>query len=164
MRPEVCHLKFEPRLDLPIGVFRQTDPARLANPFEPRRDVHAVAHEVAVALFDHVAEMNADAKLDAPFRRHAGVALDHAVLHFDRAAHGVDHAAELDDRPIAGALDDTAMMGGDSGVEEIAAEPPQADKSSILVGPSEPGISDDVRHQDRRELSRLAHCALQLKT
>ena len=33
----------------------------------------------------------------------ARVALDHAVLNFDRAAHGVDHAAELDQRSVADA-------------------------------------------------------------
>ena len=67
LRPEVGHLKLEPRLDLPVSVFRQTNLTRLANPFEPGGDVDAVAHEVAVGLLDHVAKMNADAKLDTPF-------------------------------------------------------------------------------------------------
>ena len=106
LRPEVGHLKLEPRLDLPVGVLGQANPARLANPFEPRRDIHPVAHQVAVALLHDVAQMDADAKLDAAFGRQAGVALDHAVLHLDRAAHGVDHAAELDAAAVAGALDD----------------------------------------------------------
>ena len=43
--------------------------------------------------------MNADTKLDAALRRKAGIALDHAVLHFDGAAHGVDDAAKLDEAP-----------------------------------------------------------------
>ena len=68
-------------------------------PFQPRGDIDAVAHQVAVALLDDVAEMNADAKLDAPVGRHAGVALDHRVLHFDRAAHRVDDAAKFDQAP-----------------------------------------------------------------
>ena len=78
------------------------------------------------ALLDNVAKMNADAKLDATFRRQAGVALDHAGLHLKGATHGVDHAAELDDDPVARPLDDTAMMGGDGGVDEVAAEAPKA--------------------------------------
>jgi hypothetical protein len=45
--------------------------------------------------------MNADAKLEATLGREAGVALDHAVLHLDGAAHSVNHAAELDDGSIA---------------------------------------------------------------
>ena len=103
--------------------------------------------------------MNADAKLDPTFRRQAGVALDHASLHFDRAAHGVDHAPELDDRAVAGALHNAPVMHRDDGVDEIAAERPQARKDTILVRACEPAVSDDVRDQDRRELSGLAHCA-----
>jgi hypothetical protein len=38
-----------------------------------------------VSLLDDVAEMNADAELDAALCRHAGVAVDEAALHFDRA-------------------------------------------------------------------------------
>jgi hypothetical protein len=53
-----------------------------------------------------VAEMNADAEFDAALRRQTGVALDHAVLHFDGAAHRVDHAAELDEDAVPNALDD----------------------------------------------------------
>ena len=48
-----------------------------------------------------------DAELDAAFGREAGIALDHSVLHFDGATHGLDHAAEFDEASIPGALDDT---------------------------------------------------------
>ena len=113
-------------LDLAVGVLRETDRAGLGDALEPRGDVDAVAHQVAVAFLDDVAEMNADAELDAAFGRQAGVALDEAGLHLDRAAHRVDHAAELDDGAVAGALDDAAAMGGDGRVDEVAAKAPQA--------------------------------------
>ena len=58
--------------------------------------------------------------------RHAGVALDHAVLHLDRASHRVDHAAKLDEETVAGALDDAPVMRGDGGIDQIAAQPPKA--------------------------------------
>ena len=89
----------------------------------------------------------------------AGVALDHAVLHFDRAPYRVDHAAKLDDRAVACAFDDSAAMGGDGWIDEVAAQTSQTRKGAILVRASEPAISDDVRDQDRRKLSGLAHCA-----
>jgi hypothetical protein len=50
---------------LPIGVLGKADRARLANTLQPRGDVDAVAHEVAVAFFDDVTKVNADAKFDA---------------------------------------------------------------------------------------------------
>ena len=57
--------------------------------------------------------MNADTEDDAAILGHAGVALDHRVLDFDGAAHGVDDAAKFDDGAVAGALDNAPVMHGD---------------------------------------------------
>ena len=130
-----------------------------ADALEPRGDVDAVAHEIAVALLDDVAEMNADAKLDATLRRQAGIALDHAALHFDRAAHGVDHAAKLDEAAVAGALNDAAVMDGDGRIDQVAAERPEPRQNAILVRPGEPAVADNIRDQNRRDLPGLAHGA-----
>ena len=103
--------------------------------------------------------MNADAKFDAFFGRQAGIALDHSGLRFDGAAHRVDHAAELDDRAIAGALDDPAVMESDGGVDKVAAQRPQARERALFVGAGEPAVADDVCDKNRRELSGLGHGA-----
>ena len=66
------------------------------------------------------------------------VALDHAVLHFDGAAHRVDHAAELDNRAVAGALDDATVMHGDGRIDQIAAQRPQPRQDAIFVGSGKP--------------------------
>ena len=93
----------QPVTHLAIGVLRETDAARISDAFKARGDIDAVAHQVAVALLDHVAEMDADAELDAALGRQASIALDHAVLDLDGAAHGIDDASELDEsrRPSA---------------------------------------------------------------
>jgi hypothetical protein len=109
-RAEVCDGEIEPPFDLPVGLLGQTDSARLGNPLQSRGDVHPVAHQIAVGLLDNVAEVNADAELDAALGRQAGIALDEALLHFDGAAHGVDHAAKLDETAVAGSLDDGPVM------------------------------------------------------
>jgi hypothetical protein len=44
---------------------RHTDGTGLGDPFRSCGNVDAVAHEVTVALLDHIAEMDADAELDA---------------------------------------------------------------------------------------------------
>ena len=77
--------------------------------------------------------MNADSQFDALLGRDALVAFGHAVLHFDRAAHGVDHAAELDDEPVAGALEDAAVVDGDRRIDEVAAQRPKPRQRAILV-------------------------------
>ena len=97
--------------------------------------------------------MNADAELDAALRRQAAIALDEAGLHLDRAAHRVDDATELDDRAVASALDGAAVMGGDGGIDKVAAKAPQSRKRPLLVAPGEPAVADDIGDQDRRELS-----------
>ena len=159
-RAEIRDRQIKPSFHLTVGVFRKTDRARLANTFEARGDIDAVAHQIAVALFHHVAEMDADAELDAALGRHAGVAFGQAVLHLDGAAHGVDHAAELDQAAVAGALDDAAVVGGDGGVDQIATQAPETRERALLVGAGEPAVADDVRDQNRRELAGLGHRAL----
>jgi hypothetical protein len=44
---------------LAVGVLGKTDRPGLGDPLETRSDVDAVAHEIAVALLDDIAEMNA---------------------------------------------------------------------------------------------------------
>ena len=48
-------------------------------------------------LYDHVAEIDADAQLDAGIRRDTGVSLGHSLLHLHRAAHRIDDADKLDE-------------------------------------------------------------------
>jgi len=56
-------------------------------------------------------------KLDAALGRETGVALGHAVLHLNGAAHGVDDAAELDEDAVTGALHHAAVMHSDGRID-----------------------------------------------
>ena len=158
-RAEVGDRQVEPTLDLPVGLLRQADRARRGDAFQSRGDVDAVAHQVAVALLDDVAHMNADPKDDPAVLGHAGVALDHGVLHFDRAAHGVDDAAEFDDRAVAGALDDPPVVHAYGRIDQIAAKRPQPRQDAILVRAGQPGVANHVRAQNRREFACFRHGA-----
>ena len=82
-----------------------------------------------------VTDVDADPELDAAVLRQAGVALDHAVLDLDRAANSVHDAAEFDDRSVARALDDTTVMYGNCGIDQIATQGSQPRENSVLVGP-----------------------------
>jgi hypothetical protein len=64
-RAEIADREIEPALHLTIGVLGKADRARLANALQPRRDVDAVPHQIAVGLLDDITEVNADAKFDA---------------------------------------------------------------------------------------------------
>src|ERR1700722_12878004 len=113
LQAEIVYRKVEPPLHLAIGVLGQADRARVTDALDPSGNIDAVAHQVAVALLDHVAEMDADPKFDALVRRDPSVALDHRPLDFNGAVHCVDDAAELDDAAVARALDDAPMVDRD---------------------------------------------------
>ena len=116
-RAEISDRHIEPAANLTVGVLGKTNRARFGDPFQSCGDVDPIAHQIAVAFFDDVAQMDADPEFYAALGRQAGVALDQAVLHFDGAAHRVDHAAEFDEAAVAGALDDAPMMGGDGRID-----------------------------------------------
>src|SRR5208282_3640366 len=74
--------------------------------------------------------------------------LNQAVLHFDRAADCIDYAAKLDDRAVAGELDDASVVGGDCRVDEIAAKAAEARKRPVLIGACKPRVADDMAMSD----------------
>jgi hypothetical protein len=118
---------------LSIGVFRKANSSGLGNALQSSGDVDAIAHEIAIALLDHIANVDANAKLNAPLRREASVSLDHSVLNFDGAAHGVNYAAKLNDASVASALNYTPMMHGYCRVNQVATERAQPRQCPILV-------------------------------
>jgi hypothetical protein len=55
-------------------------------------------------------------------RRSAGkpaLRFDHGILHLDGASHGIDNAAELDQRAIARALHHAPLVHGDGGIDQV---------------------------------------------
>jgi hypothetical protein len=101
---EIVDLEVEAGAHLPVGVLGKADRAGLRDPLQSRGNIDAVAHQIAVALLDHVAQVNSDPELYSALGGHAGVAFDHSVLNFHRAADGVDDATELDKSAVASAL------------------------------------------------------------
>src|SRR6516225_7706719 len=144
---EIGHREVEPPLDLPVGLLGEANRARLCDALQACGDIHAVAHQVAVALLHNIAEMNADTEFDALVGRDLGVALDHRPLDFDGAVHRIDDTAEFNDAAVASALDDAAMMHGDGGVDQVAPKGPEPRERAILVRASKPRITDDVSDQ-----------------
>jgi hypothetical protein len=143
---------------------------RISNSVKSRCYVDAVSHQVAVALLDDIANVDADTKLNPPIRWKARVALEHTVLHLDGAAHSIDHASELDEDSISCPLGHATVMHSDCKVDEITLERPQARNCPFLVGtasllhPATPAakiaaslrVSVIVALQDDPRLARLA--------
>jgi hypothetical protein len=66
---------------------------------------------------------------------------------------------QLDNAAVAGALDDTSVVNGNSRVNQIAAQSPQPREDAVFVGPREARIADYIRAKDRRKFPGLAHRA-----
>jgi hypothetical protein len=83
-------------------------------------DIDAVAHEIAVGLRHHVAHMNAEAELDAAFRRQSLITLVHTSLHLDRTPHGIHHASELRQHAVACDFHDASAVLEDLGIDQVS--------------------------------------------
>ena len=156
-RAGVADCGVEPPLDKPKRLLGETNASGLANAFESRGNIDAIAHQVAVGLLDHVPQVDANAELDAPLRWQADVSLCCAVLQLDSAIHGDNHAAKLDEAAVAGPLDDAPVMRVDGGIDEIAPKPPQPREGANLVRTGQLAVADDVRDQNSRDLTGSRH-------
>jgi hypothetical protein len=72
----------------------------------------------------------------------------------DHALHGVHHARELGEQPVAGGLEDAAAVRGDRGIEELRAQRLQARERAFLVGAHHAAKAHHVGGEDRRQASR----------
>src|ERR1700737_2832655 len=126
------------------------DPARLGQRLEPCGDIDAVAINV-VLLDDDIAEIDADAELDAALQGDAVIVQCHVALQLDRAAHRIYHARELDQQPITGRFHNAAAMLGDLGVRYFAAQRRQGRVRALLVLAHQPRIAGDIGRQYRRQ-------------
>jgi len=133
-------------------------PAGIGQRLYASGDIDAIAVEV-VALDDHIAEIDADAQLDAAVRPDSGIALGHRLLHRDRAAHRVDDAGELDQQAVAGRLDDPAVVLGDLRIEELSAQRFEAFERAFLVRSHQTRIPRHIGGEDRSKAAGLAHSA-----
>jgi hypothetical protein len=97
------------------------------------------------------------AQANAALWRKASVSLNHAVLHFDGAAHCIHHTAKLDDAAVAGAINYAPVMHGDGRVNQITTERAQPRQCPVLVGASKSAVSDNIRSQDCYELPGFDH-------
>jgi len=109
-------------------------PAKPTRRFEARRDIDSVAENVAV-LDNDVAEVDADAEPDAPLVADHRLTLDHPALHFGGATDRIDHAWKFREEPVAGVLDNAAVVLLDLRLDQLTEMRLEALMCPVLVGP-----------------------------
>ena len=78
--------------------------------FEPRRDIDAVTHKVAVRFLDNISQVNADPHIDALVVTKISVALGQATVDLHGATHGLNYTAKLDNSAVAEPFDQTSVV------------------------------------------------------
>jgi hypothetical protein len=116
-----------------------------------------LAHQIAVAFLDHIAEVDADAKLDPPLSRQPGIALDHGVLHLDGATHRIHNAAKFGEHSITSALDDATVIDGDRWINDITTKRPEPGQGPLFVCSSQPAKADDVGSEYSGKFPTFCH-------
>ena len=89
---------------------RNPDAAWLGERLKARGDVHSVAINRAVGLFDHIAEMHTDAKPHAPFLGHDTRQRMHFALDRKSGVHGACGRLKRSEHAIAHHVDDPALI------------------------------------------------------
>jgi hypothetical protein len=96
---------------------------------------------------------------DATVCADASVPLRHRLLHCDGAAHCIDDARKFHQHPVAGGLDDAAVVLGDLRIDELMAQRFEAFEGAFLVRPHQPRVAGHLGGQNRGEAAGLAHVA-----
>ena len=135
---------------MPIGVVGDADPAGLGDVFQPCSDVDAISEDIT--LFDHdVADVDAHANFDALVCRHLRIALRHAALLLDGAAHGIHRAGELDQNSVSGAFDNAASVSRDIRFQKFTAVGVEPGEGAFLIGAHQPTVASNIPRKDGRK-------------
>ena len=132
LRAHFLEFEVEPGADLAVDVVGDADAAGLGQAFEPGRDVDPVAVDV-VALDDHVAPIESDAKGHAAVLVLVPVPCRHPFLHRDRALDRIKDAGEVGQLAVAGGLDDAPVRPGGSEIDQLGAVGHKARQCPRLV-------------------------------
>lgn len=95
--------------------------------------------------------IQANAKLDTPFRRDLGVALGHLPLDIDSTAHRVDDAGKLNKDAVARRLDDAPAMFCDLRIGDGASVALERSQGAFFIQAHQPRIARDIPRENGRE-------------
>ncbi len=147
----ICKICFPP--DFLIDLARNTDTAWFRYPLKSRRNINAVA-ENPVAVVNHVAEINANAKLHAPPRLNVRIALDHFSLNCDGAIDRNNDARKLGQYAVACSIDDASAKLVNHWQDNSLVASKVAHRARF-VGPHQGAVTGDVCGQDGCKPARL---------
>ena len=145
---DVLELQIETVADIVPHRLGNRDSSGLGHCFQARGDIDAIAVKVVV-IDDHVAEVDADPKLDPPIFGNVVIAAAHFPLNLGGAVDGVHDAWELGEQTVAGQLDNSPLVSGDSRVEQFRPMRLEAGERGHLVSAHQPAVTNYIGSHDR---------------
>jgi hypothetical protein len=115
-----------------------------------RADIDAIAQQIFVLDHD-IAEIDADAELDAAVQWFGQVAGGHVALHLDGAANGIDDTAEFQEQAVTGCLDDATVMARERRLDQLVQQRLEPRDRAFLIGGNESAVAGHVGGNDRGE-------------
>ncbi len=106
---QIVEYRVKTVLHIFMGPAGNADAARLGNLLKACSYIDLVAQQV-IAFGDYVADIDANTEADLVIGFDIPIALSHALLHRERAAHGVDSAGELKQQAVAGSVSDATTV------------------------------------------------------
>ncbi|WP_246775124.1 hypothetical protein [Bradyrhizobium diazoefficiens] len=79
------------------------------------------------------------------------VALQHPALHIDGKRDRIHYAGEFEKHAVAGGLDDTAAVFGDSWIDQLPSVRLERSQRADLVGSHQAAVADHIRSQHCRK-------------
>ena len=126
---------------------RRLGSARSRQRFEPGGQVDAIAVEI-LAIDHDITDIDAHAEFDLAIIGDPSIAVMHAGLDLDSTAHGVEHAAELDEEAVAHLLEDAPAVFCYGRIEELAAMLPESAERAFLMGLHKSAVAHDIARHD----------------
>jgi hypothetical protein len=121
-------------------------------------DVDSVAVQ-CTALFDHIPQIDADAKLHAPVLGQLRVAAAQLLLDLDRTLDSLDRTGELGKQRVARGIDHAAIVRPDMLANDLTVCVEGLDRGALVVR-HQPGVGGHISGENGGELAVRAHGVL----
>jgi hypothetical protein len=110
-----------------------------------------------VLLYDHVAEVDPDAKPDPSLLRHLRLTVNHSALDLRSAADSIDHARKLCQEAVASVLYDPAPVLADLWIDQFPEVGLEPFVRAFLVGAHQPRVAGYISGKDCGEATGGDH-------
>src|SRR5262245_49389308 len=130
-----------------IDAARNADAARIGQRLKSRRDVYAIAIEVA-PLNDDIAQIDADTQQNGALLGQTIIRLSELLLKVEGASNGLDRTSKFNQNAVPHNLHKTAVVMRYRRRQYVMPARLESGKGARLVQLHETTISDNVGHQD----------------